>query len=141
MQAHTKYMNEKEQLFPKQHDLWNFKSVDLPIFDQECHAMSVTCIVKLIILQTKNNIFHISYHVVHIILSYAMRPWDHGHDVRTSLNEGTTYGSSTRENFFSKHRFCFIHLYVLHYSFFHILVQSPVIPTMQFKTLIEFAMQ
>ena len=106
------------------------KSMDLPNLDLESHVMSDTCIIKLMILQTAYNIFYISYHVVYIILSYAMRPWDHGHDVRTSLNEGTTYGSSTRENFFSKHRFCFIHLYVLHYSFFHILVQSPVIPTM-----------
>ena len=60
------------------------KSMDLPNRDLESHAMSVTCIIKLIILQTAYNIFHISYHVVHIILSYAMRPWDHGLDVRTS---------------------------------------------------------
>ena len=64
------------------------KSMDLPNLDLESHANSVTCIIKLIILQTAHNIFYISYHVVRIILSYAMRPWDHGLDVRISQNEG-----------------------------------------------------
>ena len=73
------------------------KSMVLPNLDLESHAMSVTCIIKLIILLTAHNIFHISCHVVHIILSYAMRPWDHGLDVRTSQNEGSTYVTSTRE--------------------------------------------
>ena len=50
------------------------KSMDLSNLDWESHAMIVTCIIKFIILQTAHNIFHISYHVVHIILSYAMRP-------------------------------------------------------------------
>ena len=71
------------------------KSMDLPNFDLESHAMSVTCIIKLIILQTTHNIFHISYHVVHIVLSYAMRPWDHGLDHKTSQYDGSTYGTST----------------------------------------------
>ena len=73
------------------------KSMDLPNLDLESHAMSVTCIIKLIILQTAHNIFHISYHVVHIILSYDMRLWNHGLDIRTSQIEGSTYGTSTRE--------------------------------------------
>ena len=60
------------------------KSMDLPNLDLESHAMSVTCIIKFIILQTTYNIFHRSYHVVHIILSYAMRPWNHGLDIMTS---------------------------------------------------------
>ena len=49
--------------------------MDLSNFDLESHVMSVTCIIKLIILQTTHNILDISYHTVHIILSYAMRPW------------------------------------------------------------------
>ena len=73
------------------------KSMDLPNRDLESHAMSVTYIIKLIILQTAYNIFHISYHVVHIILSYSMKTWDRGLDVRTYQNEGSTYGTSTRE--------------------------------------------
>ena len=52
-------------------------------------AMRVTCISILIILQAPHNILHILYHVVHIILSYAMRPWNHGLDIRTSQNEGS----------------------------------------------------
>ena len=60
-------------------------------------AMRVTCISILIILQAPHNILHILYHVVHIILSYAMRPWNHGLDIKTSQNEGSTYGTSTRE--------------------------------------------
>ena len=39
------------------------KSMDLPNFDLESHAMSVTFIIKLIILQTTHNIFHISYFI------------------------------------------------------------------------------
>ena len=60
------------------------KSMDLPNLDLESHAMSVTCIIKLIILQTTLNIFRILYHIVHIILSYVMRPWNHEIDIRTS---------------------------------------------------------
>ena len=71
--------------------------MDLPNLDLESHAMSVTCIIKLIILQTTHNIFHISYHVVHIILSYAMRPWDHGLDLglpkMTAQHMGPQLGS------------------------------------------------
>ena len=71
------------------------KSMDLPNLNLESHAMSVTCIIKLIILQTAHNIFHILYNVVHIILSHAMRPWNHGLDIKTSRNEGSTYGTTT----------------------------------------------
>ena len=146
MQAHTKDMHEKEKLYPnnmimesqlrtcqieitKISELFKFgfeKSMDLPNLDLKSHAMSVTYIIKLIILQTTHNIFHISYHVFYIILSYAMRPWDHGLDVRTSQNEGSTYETSTRDPSLAN-KVCFIHSYVLHFSFFHILVQSPVI--------------
>ena len=48
-------------------------------------------------LQATHDIFHISYHVVHIILSYAMRPWNHGFDIRTSQNESSAYGALTRD--------------------------------------------
>ena len=75
--------------------------------------MSVTCIIKLIILQTADNIFHISYDVVHIILSYAMRPWDHGLDISTYQNEGSTYKTSTREPSSANAEFdSFIHIIV-----------------------------
>ena len=113
--------------------------MDLQNMDLESHAISVKCIIKLIILKTTHNIFHISYYVVHLILSYEMRPWDHGLDVKTSQNEGSTYGTSTREPFFSKHIVCFIHSYILHFSFFHMLVQSPIIFRMYFIIVIGFA--
>ena len=61
------------------------KSMDLPNLNLESHAMSVTCIIKLIILQTAHITFHILYQVVHIIL---LRPWNHRLDIRTSQNEG-----------------------------------------------------
>ena len=96
------------------------KSMDLPNLDLESHAMSVTCIIKLVILQTKHNIFHISHHVVHIILSYAMRPWDHGLDVTTSQNEGSTYETSTGEpSLANTESASFIHTYFIFYSFIY----------------------
>ena len=58
--------------------------------------MSITCIIKFIILQTAHSIFHISYHVVYITLSYSMRPWNHAHDIRTSQNEVSTNVTSNR---------------------------------------------
>ena len=71
------------------------KSMDLPNLNLESHAMSVTCIIKHIILQTTHNIFHIehiiihiTHNVVHIIHSYAMRPWNHGLDIKTSQKWG-----------------------------------------------------
>ena len=59
--------------------------------------MIVTCIIIHIILQTTHNILHISYQIVHVIPSYAMRPWNHKLDIKTSQKEGSTYGTSTRE--------------------------------------------
>ena len=74
------------------------KSMDLPNLDLESHAMTVTCIIKLIILQTTHNIIyiahiiiHITHTIVYIIRSYAMRHWN-------TKNEGSTYGNSTRES-------------------------------------------
>ena len=96
------------------------KSMDLPNLDLESHAMSVTCIIKLIILQTAHNIFHISYHVVHIILSYAMRPWDHGLDVRTSQSEASTYETTTRDpSLKNTVSTSFIHTYFIFHSFIY----------------------
>ena len=67
------------------------KSMDLPNFVFESHSMSVTCIIKFIILQIEHTIFHIAYiiihithNIVHIIHSYAMRHWNHGLDIKTS---------------------------------------------------------
>ena len=116
------------------------KLLDLPNFNQESHDMRVTCIIILIILQAAYNILHISYHVVHIILSYAMRPSNHGLDIRTSQNECSTYGTSTREPSLTKTESASLFIRTS-FSFFHILVQPQVIPRMQFKTLIRFAVQ
>ena len=60
--------------------------------------MRFTCIIIIIILKTTHNILHISYYIVHIIISYSMRHWNHGLDIRTSQSEGSTYGTYTREN-------------------------------------------
>ena len=73
------------------------KFMRFPNLDLESYAMRVTCIIILVISQAVHNVLHISYHVVHIILSYAMRPWKPGLDIRNSQNEGSTYGTSTRE--------------------------------------------
>ena len=58
------------------------KSMDLPNFDLESHAMSVTCIIKLIILQTTHNMFHIAHIIIHIthnvFISFIRMPWDLG---------------------------------------------------------------
>ena len=68
------------------------KSMDLPNLDLKIHAMSVTCIINLIILQTTHNIFHIAHIIIHIthnvfyiIHSYVMRPWNHGLNIKTFL--------------------------------------------------------
>ena len=90
------------------------KSMDLPNLDLESHAMGVTCIIKLIILQTTHNIFHISYHVVNIILSYSMRPWNHRLDIMTSLNEGSTYGTLIKEPTLANSKFAsYIHMFMV----------------------------
>ena len=95
MQAHTKDMHDKEELSPSDMNYGNSsqwtcqiwitkvrglakfrlgKSVDFPNLEYDSHALRVTCIIILIILQAEHYILHISYDVVHIILSYAMRP-------------------------------------------------------------------
>ena len=69
------------------------KSMGRPNLDMESYAMSVTCIIKLIILQKKtHNIFHmehiiiyITHNVVHIIHSYATGPLNYGLDIQTFL--------------------------------------------------------
>ena len=73
MEAHTKDMHEKEYLFPKnmiygKSSQWTCqfrleKSMDMPNFNLESHAMCVTYIVKLIILKIAHNICHISYQI------------------------------------------------------------------------------
>ena len=80
------------------------KLVSFPNFDYESHAMSVTCTIILMILYTTHNILHIAHillhiehNIFHIIHLYAMRPWNHGLDNKTSKNEGSTYGTSTRK--------------------------------------------
>ena len=132
MQAHTKDMHEKEQLFPNNMiygrsrqrtcQIWIRKSMDLPNLNLESHAISVTCIIKLIILQTEHNIFHIAHiiihitlNVVHIIHSYAMRRWNHGIDIKTSQKLGLNIWDFNQGLCLSKHRICFIHSYVLHF--------------------------
>ena len=67
--------------------------MDLPILDSESNVMRVTCIIILMIFQTTHDILQISYHIVHIIILYSMRPWNHCLDIRTSQNEGSTYGT------------------------------------------------
>ena len=102
--------------------LWRDKLVDLPNFYQESHSMWVTCIFILIILYTTYNIVYIAYlilHIAHIILhithSYSMRPWNHGHDIKLSKKWGLNIWDLKYGAFFSTHRVCFIHSYILHF--------------------------
>ena len=96
------------------------KLVDLPNLNYESHAIRVTCIIIRIMLHTTHNICHISYHVVHIVLSYAMRPQDHGLDVRTSQNEGSTYDTSTREPSLANTKSSsFVHTHIIFHSFLY----------------------
>ena len=67
------------------------KLVSFPNLDEQIHAMRVTCIIMRIILYTTynilhiaHNILHIAHNIFHIIHSYAMRPWNHGLDIKTS---------------------------------------------------------
>ena len=81
--------------------------------------MRLTCFIILIILHTTQNILHIehiifhiarnilhitqiilhiAHNIFHVIHSYAMRPWNHGLDIKTFQNEGSTYGTSTRKS-------------------------------------------
>ena len=97
------------------------KSMDLPNFDLESHAMSVTCIIKLIILQTTHNMFHIAHIIIHIthnvFISFIRMPWDLGImdlTLRLPKNEGSTYGTSTREcTFANTDSASFIHTYFI----------------------------
>ena len=83
--------------------------------------MRVTCTIILNILRTvQNNIhithitIHIMHNVVHIIYSYDMRPWNHGHDIKTSQNEGSTYETSTKKSVLASIEFAlFIHMYFI----------------------------
>ena len=86
-QAHTMIMDSQVSGLAK---MVLGKLVSLfPNLDQEIHAMRVTCIIILIILHTTHNILHIAHNILHIahnilhiIRSYAMRPWNHGLDIR-----------------------------------------------------------
>ena len=77
--------------------------------DYESYAMRVTCTIILNIFHIAHNnvhiaqiIFDITQNIVHIIYSYAMRSWNHGIDIKTSQNEVSTYGTSTRVSALSK---------------------------------------
>ena len=88
--------------------------MDLPKSDKESNAMRVTCIIILIFLQTTHRIFHISCHIVDIILSYSMRPWNHRLDIMTSLNEGSTYGTLIKEPTLANSKFAsYIHMFMV----------------------------
>ena len=83
--------------------------------------MRVTSIIIRIILHTAHNILHIAHNILHIahkifhiIRSYAMRPWNHGLDIKTYKNEGSTYGTSTREpSLANTNSASFIHTYFI----------------------------
>ena len=67
--------------------------------------MRVTFTIILNIFHTTHNNIHIAHiiihkthNVVHVIYLYAMRPLNHGRYIKTSQNEGSTYGTSTRES-------------------------------------------
>lgn len=87
------------------------KSVDLLNSDQESHVMRVTCIFICIILHTthnvlhitpnilyiEHNILHVQHYIFHITHSYAMRLEIIDLTSRLPKNEGSAYGTSTRE--------------------------------------------
>ena len=83
--------------------------------------MRVTYMIILILLQTTHNILHIAHivlhiahNIFHIIHSYAMGPCNHGLDIMTSQNEGSTYGTSTREpSLANTESSSFIHTYFI----------------------------
>ena len=65
--------------------------------------MRVTFTIILNIFHTTHNnihiahiIIHITHNVVHIIYLYAMRPWNHGLEIKTSQNEDSTYVTLTK---------------------------------------------
>ena len=74
--------------------------------DKKRYDMRVKCIIIRSILHTTHNILHIAHNILHLthiifhlISSYAMRPLNHALNIRTSQNEGSTYGASTSEPF------------------------------------------
>ena len=90
--------------------------------------MRVTFIIILIIVHTKHNILHtthnifhivynilhITHNIFHIIYSYFMRPSNHGLVIKTSQNDGLTYGTSTREPCLAnRESSSFIHTYFI----------------------------
>ena len=59
---------------------------------------------------------HSFFHIIH---SYDMRPYYHGLDLKTFQNEGSTYGTSSKEPYLAnKESASFIHSYVPHSSSF-----------------------
>ena len=96
------------------------KSVSFPKLDYESQAIRVTCIIILIVLHTTHNILHIAYSITSYTqhISYAMRPWNHGLDIKTSQKRGLNIWYLNQEVCFRKHRVCFIHSYVLHFISF-----------------------
>ena len=67
------------------------------------------------ILHVAHNILHITHNIFHIIHSYALRPLIHGLIIQTSHKWGLNTWDHNQGAYFSKHRVCFIHSYVLHF--------------------------
>ena len=65
-----------------------------------------------------HNILHMAHNIFHIIRSYAMRPWNHGLDIKTSQKLGLNVWDLNYGAFLSKQRVSFIHSYVLHFISF-----------------------
>ena len=98
MQAHTKDMREKEYLFSNnmicgKSSQWSWQIWIRKIngtakfgFGKSCH--DVTCSIKLLILYTTHIILHIEHNIFHIIHPYAMRPSNHGLNIKTFLKCG-----------------------------------------------------
>ena len=64
---------------------------------------------------------HITHNIIHVIYSYAMRPRNHGIDIKTSQHEGSTYGTLTKDPSLENiESFSFIHTYFI--LFIHKLV-------------------
>ena len=123
MQAHTMEIHDLKNLSPNKRFMESQVS-GLAKSDYESNAMRVTCIIICIILHTTHNILHITHNILqiphnifHIICSYAIRPWNHWLKIITYQNEGSTYGTWTREPSLSR-KICFIHSYVLHFHSF-----------------------
>ena len=64
------------------------------------------------VLHIVNNILHISHNIFYIIRSYAMKLLNHGLDIKTFQNEGSTYGTLIREpSLANTESASFIHMY------------------------------